>query len=557
MKNLGHKRSGQSRLRRAALAATLLAAAMLVVASGIVAPAPASASTAGAASLARANVGKTAGTCAENPTHNTLGGSQFEHSCAGGYSGGPEYWCADFAMWVWANSGLNTSGLTAAAQSFYTYGQSHGTFHATAQPGDAVTFSTSPGGYANHVGVVTAVNSDGSLTLANGDWGGESGTMAHFAVTSSVVAFTVPASDASVGRWVPAANYYITGIIGPSGSGGSGPPPSSGNPYSAAGVCGSGYGVVDSHAITGARIFLLYNNSDGKNCVVTMANDDTGAQTMNATLSVEGGSSASDPGSYHWYAGPVREYAPNSCVKWGGTYKSAGWTSGWGHCGSGDGSPAPGTSNPYSPSQACGSGYGVVDHHALSGATIYLLYSSATGDNCVATMATDIAGAVSMNATLAVEGGGSTSNPGTFTYYAGPVYEHAPSSCVKWGGSYKGSSWTSSWSHCGSASVDNPYTPTQVCGSGYSVIDSHNLGSATIYLLYNSGYNCVVTLVHSGNGAVGLNATLSVEGGSSASNPGLFDWYAGPVKLYAPSQCVRWGGSYSSTSWTSGWSHCG
>lgn len=549
-------------MRVSALGAAL-AAAVLVAASlfGLLAAAPANASAASAGSLAAANIGKSAGTCAYNPTTNSLGGSQFEHSCSGGYSGGPEFWCADFAMWAWANSGLNTSGLTAAAQSFYTYGQSHGTFHSTPQTGDAITFASSRGGYANHVAIVTAVNSDGSVTTANGDWGGSSGSMAYFAKTSSVVKITIASSQTSTGSWVPAENYYITGIIGPSGSGGSSPPPNSGgNPYSASGVCGSGYGVVDSHHITGATIYLAYNDSSGNNCVVTLADDDTGAVTMNATLTVQGASSASDPGSYHWYAGPVTEYAPNSCVKWGGTYKTSSWTSDYGHCGDGNGSPAPSSSNPYSAGEVCGSGYGVVDHHALTGATIYLLYNGGNGNNCVVTMANDIAGAVSMNATLAVQGGSSTSNPGSFTYYAGPVYEHAPNSCVKWGGTYKTSSWTSEYGHCGSdssGSSSNPYSATQVCGSGYSVIDSHDLGSATIYLLYKSGYNCVVTMVHNGDGSVGLNATLSVQGGSSASNPGLFQWYAGPVRLAAAAECVKWGGSYESTSWTSSWSHCG
>jgi hypothetical protein len=538
------------------------AGALVLVAAGMVAAftaTPSYASAASAGTLAAANYNKSAGTCAVNPTTNSLGGSQFEHSCSGGYSGGPEYWCADFAMWVWANSGLNTDGLTAAAQSFYTYGQSHGTFHSSAQVGDAITFSSSKGGYANHVAVVTAVNADGSVVTANGDWGGSSGTMAHFAETSSVVKITIPAADASTGSWVAAADYYITGIIGSSGTGGSAPPGGGGNPYSASGICGSGYGVIDSHQITGAVIFLLYDDATGKNCVVTLANADTGAVTMDATLSVQGGASGSDPGSYHWYAGPVVETAPNSCVQWGGTYKSASWTSDYGHCGAGNGSPSPPTSNPYSAEQVCGSGYGVVDHHAITGGTIYLLYDGGNGDNCVVTLATDVAGAVSMNATLAVQGGASTSNPGTFTYYAGPVYEHAPSSCVKWGGSIKSSSWTSAYSHCGSdsgGSASNPYTAAQVCGSGYSVIDSHDLGAATIYLLYNSGENCVVTLVHSGGNAVGLNATLSVQGGGSASNPGLFEWYAGPVKESAPSECVKWGGTYESTSWTSAWSHC-
>ncbi|MDQ1653000.1 MAG: hypothetical protein QOI35_2200 [Cryptosporangiaceae bacterium] len=547
---------------RRSLHVLVVTVAALAGLSGFASPAEATAS--GAASLAAANMNKSAGTCGRNSTTNSLGGSQFEHSCAGGYSGGPEYWCADFVKWAWANSGLNSSGLTAAAQSFITYGQSHGTFHGSAQPGDAVVFASGRGGYANHVAIVTAVNGDGSIVTANGDWGGEGGHgMAHFAITSSVARITIPPAQASAGSWVPAENYYITGIVGPSGSGGSQPPPNTGgNPYSASGLCGGGYGVVDSHHLSGATVYLLYDDSTGKNCVVTLADDDLGAVTMNATLAVQDGGSASDPGSFHWYAGPVTEYAPNACVKWGGSYKSSSWTSDFGHCGDGNGSPAPSSENPYSASEACGSGYGVVDHHALDGATVYLLYDDASGKNCVVTLAHDVAGSVPMNATLAVQGGASASNPGSFTYYAGPVYELAPDSCVKWGGSYKSSSWTSGYGHCGSGtggSSANPYTAAGVCGSGYGEIDSHDLGPAKIHLLYNSGngHNCVVTLVDRGNGAVGLNATLAVQGGASNDNPGLFQWYAGPVRLAAASACVKWGGSYQISSWTSGWSHCG
>lgn len=109
---------------------------------------------------------------------------------------------------------------------------------------------------------------------------------------------------------------------------------------------------------------------------------------------------------------------------------------------------AAGVPNKYTPTEACGSGFTTIDHHALSGATIYLLYNSSTGYNCVVTMATSVSGAVYMNATLSVQGGSSGSNPGNFTYYAGPVKEHAPSACVEWGGTYKSSSWTSGWSHC-------------------------------------------------------------------------------------------------------------
>jgi len=107
----------------------------------------------------------------------------------------------------------------------------------------------------------------------------------------------------------------------------------SGNPYSPSAVCGSGYDVIDSHGITGATVYLLYDDSTGHNCVVTLATTpSSGAKSMNATLAVQGGSSASNPGTFTYYAGPVTEYAPSSCVEWGGSYNGSSWTSGWSHC---------------------------------------------------------------------------------------------------------------------------------------------------------------------------------------------------------------------------------
>ncbi|MBR7825052.1 CHAP domain-containing protein [Actinospica sp. MGRD01-02] len=553
-------------IRRFAGAA--VAILLLSLASALSAPMASAAAGGNAASLAAANLGKSAGYCADSPSTNSLGGDQFETSCSGN-GGAGEFWCADFAEWVWQNSGFYTGGLTAAAGSFYVYGENNGTLHTSSsyvpQPGDAVVYDYAGGGSADHVGIVTSVDSSGNVVTANGDWNGISGSsQATFAESSSVVSVTIPASERASGDYVGAAGMTISGYVTPvaSGSGNTPPPVSGANPYSPNAACGSGYGVIDSHALSGATIYLLYNSGNGDNCVVTLATTPSSAVSMNATLAVQGGASASNPGTFTYYAGPVTENAPSSCVEWGGSYKTSSWTSGWSHCGGGSGAPAPSGNNIYTPTQVCGSGYGVIDSHALSGATVYLLYNASTGDNCVTTLATTASGAVSMNATLAVQGGSSASNPGSFTYYAGPVVEYAPNSCVEWGGSYKTSSWTSSWSHCGAggspSGSTNPYTPTQVCGSGYGVVDSHPLSGATIYLLYNSstGDNCVATMATSPTSAVSMNATLAVEGGSSASNPGTFTDYAGPVVEYAPTSCVEWGGSYAGSSWTSGWSHC-
>ncbi|QMU77954.1 CHAP domain-containing protein [Streptacidiphilus sp. PB12-B1b] len=180
-----------------------------------------------AAALAVANLGRGAGTCALPPTRNSLGGSQFETSCAGGYTGGPEYWCADFVQWVWQHSGLSTDGLSPEAATFISYGEANGTQHTGTgyqpKPGDAVEFgSTEDSGRIDHVAIVTAVNPDGSVVTANGDWDGPSVndvSMATYAVRSKVVAITVPAAQRSVGSEPTtvdtADGYYIAGYTTP------------------------------------------------------------------------------------------------------------------------------------------------------------------------------------------------------------------------------------------------------------------------------------------------------------------------------------------------------
>lgn len=105
----------------------------------------------------------------------------------------------------------------------------------------------------------------------------------------------------------------------------------------------------------------------------------------------------------------------------------------------------------------------------------------------------------------------------------------------------------------------NPYTPAEVCGSGYEVIDSSGLTGGTVYLLYNSsnGYNCVTTLKSTSLGtASAMSAFLEPEGGSRTTDQGSFGYYAGPVKVSAPNTCVRWGGSVGSSTYTSPFEHC-
>jgi predicted Ser/Thr protein kinase len=107
------------------------------------------------------------------------------------------------------------------------------------------------------------------------------------------------------------------------------------NPYTALGVCGSGYKMVNSHALGDkATVYLAYNAAQGKNCVVTLSRlQYPGKVSMNAILQVKGGSSGANPGSFTAYAGPVRLPAVKKCVIWGGSWGSLTWKSGWSHCG--------------------------------------------------------------------------------------------------------------------------------------------------------------------------------------------------------------------------------
>jgi hypothetical protein len=162
------------------------------------------------ASLALANVGGMA--CAKN----SLGGTSFDSSCTGN-GGQPEYWCADFARWVWEHTGAgNTSELTAAAGSFYVYGQNHGTLSNKPAVGDAVVFNYQGGGVADHVALVTQVNSDGTIETVSGDWNGQSGTEAQFSSTSHVV-LNSPAYPGTVGSTPGIMGMTISGFIAPVG----------------------------------------------------------------------------------------------------------------------------------------------------------------------------------------------------------------------------------------------------------------------------------------------------------------------------------------------------
>jgi len=127
------------------------------------------------------------------------------------------------------------------------------------------------------------------------------------------------------------------------------------------------------------------------------------------------------------------------------------------------------------------------------------------------------------------------------------------------------------------AAESNPYTPKEVCGSGYEIIDrerhrDNGIHLGTTFLMWNgaTGDNCVVTLKYHEVGELGgvmdrMGAEIRKRGGPWRSDDGEYRYYAGPRHVHAPSTCVQWGGwlfrvSVSEpyhASFRSGWGHCG
>ncbi|MEQ4723672.1 peptidoglycan recognition family protein [Nonomuraea sp. B19D2] len=115
------------------------------------------------------------------------------------------------------------------------------------------------------------------------------------------------------------------------------------------------------------------------------------------------------------------------------------------------GSGGGGGTNPHTPESVCGSGYKVIDSAALATAgTVFLLYNSANGTNCVATIKkTSLGKATATTAYLEVDGKDRVTDTGNFEYYAGPVRAAAPDKCVRWGGKAGAGTYDSPLEHCG------------------------------------------------------------------------------------------------------------
>lgn len=85
-------------------------------------------------------------------------------------------------------------------------------------------------------------------------------------------------------------------------------------------VCGNAYKTVNSAAVGSlGTIYLTYNASNGKNCVVTIRSNPGAAQDMSASIYIPDTDAwADDTGKFTSYAGPAYAYGKGHCVSWSG-----------------------------------------------------------------------------------------------------------------------------------------------------------------------------------------------------------------------------------------------
>src|SRR5262245_1767307 len=108
------------------------------------------------------------------------------------------------------------------------------------------------------------------------------------------------------------------------------------------------------------------------------------------------------------------------------------------------------------------------------------------------------------------------------------------------------------------ASAAPAYTPTGVCGAGYTVQRAKALTGAVAYQLYNGSATCVVTIKTLDKGrSTRVTAGLQVAGSSWSYDTGDYKYYAGPVKRASKGKCVRFFGYSRGTSYTSTFANCG
>jgi len=234
-----------------------------------------------------------------------------------------EAWCADFAKWVWQQAGVTTDvgALNAGAGSFYDWGHDQGkkltVDGGTPAAGDAVVFfppgAISLPAYGDHVGIVTGVNSGGTVNLVNGDFLGTSNITVQYDTKVSLTKWAAQI-------WGPGEQWVL--ISPPSGtqhpapvatiSGSHGAVTGTAASFSATGTVAGGsvlqyqwtFGDGRTTNQAGAQVSHVFAGSGIYPVTMTVTSNLGTAVTHTWNVDVVGGSSTavSSPSNAVWYS---------------------------------------------------------------------------------------------------------------------------------------------------------------------------------------------------------------------------------------------------------------
>lgn len=247
-----------------------------------------------------------------------------------------ETWCSDFAKWAWAQAGVTAdmNTLNAGADSFYAWalqqGQSPVADTGTPEPGDAVLFyppgAITTASYADHVGVISSVNADGTVNIVDGDFLGSTGITVEYDQDIDLTSWASGVWNAGE-QWMlvtpPAAAQQpvpVAAILGPTTA-------AVGVPVDFGAVAAEPQGSITQYYwtfndgrnnnLTGAQVSHVFQRA-GLYTVTMSATSNFGTvttKTWNIGVSAAGSTVSSVPNNSVWYTTePVMQYefAPES-----------------------------------------------------------------------------------------------------------------------------------------------------------------------------------------------------------------------------------------------------
>jgi hypothetical protein len=238
-----------------------------------------------------------------------------------------ETWCADFTKWVWEQAGVTTdmNTLNAGSVSFYDWAQQQGEPLAadtgTPAVGDSIVFFEPGlvGVYADHVGIVTSVNPDGTIDMVNGDFLGSTNVHVEYDTNISLTSWAT--------MWGPGEEWFI--VTPPAGAQQPAPTATMSGPRTAVTGTDSVFrahgsergGSVSAYYwtfgdgrttnATGPDVTHVYSEAGTYTASVTVTSSSGTITTLTRNVTVLGASSAvaAVPSNSVWFATtPVDEY---------------------------------------------------------------------------------------------------------------------------------------------------------------------------------------------------------------------------------------------------------